>query len=328
MLRSLLIKMTEKLAYQLRSENKLTGCVTVKIRYSNFDTHTMQCRIPYTSSDHILITKVKELFEKLYQRRMLIRLTGVRFSHLVGGGCQINLFEDSEEMISLYQAMDRMRRVYGAQAVMRAVGGGHSLRTFNPFNGIATGAAGNEPKVADAGEYMLIMQVPGYIRKQLMEVKKKFHKEFEHAESIRTQPYLVLFRCYLQEEAEAGLAEAIRHTGIHHQPVPVQLKDFSFFSDDTVYIPVSAPALITRLLKSLQSATGLQRSQTFMNWHPHISIASGIPGERFEKVKSMFAKMTYEASFISDQLTLLKKSAHGDHWLIKGEFDLGRGVIN
>jgi len=135
MIKSLLIKMTEKLAYQLRTSNKLTACVTVKIRYSNFDTHTTQCRVSYTASDHLLIPKVKELFDKLYERRMLIRLIGVRFSHLVGGGQQINLFEDSEEIIRLYQAMDKMRQRFGADKIGRAVAMGINTRQFNPFNG-------------------------------------------------------------------------------------------------------------------------------------------------------------------------------------------------
>ena len=135
MIKSLLIKMTEKLAYQLRVSNKLTACVTVKIRYSNFDTHTTQCRISYTASDHLLIPKVKELFDKLYERRMLIRLVGIRFSHLVGGGQQINLFEDSEEIIRLYQAMDKMRQRFGADKIGRAVAMGIRTKQFNPFRG-------------------------------------------------------------------------------------------------------------------------------------------------------------------------------------------------
>jgi DNA polymerase-4 len=134
-LQAILISMTEKLAFQLRTEQKLSACITVKIRYSNFDTHTMQARIPYTSSDHILIGKVKELFSRLYERRMLVRLVGVRLSHLVGGAYQINLFEDSEEMIRLYQAMDKLRIRYGSDSVKRAVGGDFQMRTFNPFNG-------------------------------------------------------------------------------------------------------------------------------------------------------------------------------------------------
>jgi DNA polymerase-4 len=135
-LKSVLVTMTEKLAYQLRVENKLTACVSVKIRYSDFDTHSMQSRISHSSCDHTLLSKVKELFGKLYNRRQLIRLIGVRFSHLAGGGHQINLFEDSHEIIQLYQAMDIIRKKFGHDKIHRALGEGYSMKEFNPFNGI------------------------------------------------------------------------------------------------------------------------------------------------------------------------------------------------
>lgn len=134
-LKALLVSMTEKLAFQLRTEQKLTACVTVKIRYSDFNTYTMQARLPYTSLDHTLIEKVKELFDKLYQKRMLIRLIGVRFSHLVQGSYQYNLFEDSTEQLQLYQAMDKIRKRFGREAITRAVGLGIMHHDFNSFNG-------------------------------------------------------------------------------------------------------------------------------------------------------------------------------------------------
>ena len=121
-LRSVLCTMVEKLAYQLRSEGWLTSNVTVKIRYSNFDTETRQVTLAYTASDHTLTKAVLEAFEKLYQRRMSLRLVGVRFSKLVRGSYQINLFEDTQEMMSLYQAMDKIKNRFGANAVMRGSG--------------------------------------------------------------------------------------------------------------------------------------------------------------------------------------------------------------
>ena len=122
LLNNTLVAMVEKITYELRREEKLTSCITVKIRYSNFDTHTLQQRIPYTSFDHKLIELAKSLFVRLYQRRMLIRLIGVKLSHLVQGTPQLNLFEDTPEMVCLYQEIDRMRIRYGKKAVVRAVG--------------------------------------------------------------------------------------------------------------------------------------------------------------------------------------------------------------
>ena len=137
-LSGILIAMTENLAYQLRRGEKLTACISVKIRYSDFNTYSKQLRIPYTSADHILIPKILDLFKNLYNRRLLVRLVGIRFSHLVSGNYQINLFDDTEEILSLYNAMDTIRKRYGDKSVLRASGMGAKTigRMHNPFNGL------------------------------------------------------------------------------------------------------------------------------------------------------------------------------------------------
>jgi DNA polymerase IV len=135
-LKGLVIAMAENLAYQLRRGNKLTACVTFKIRYSDFQTYTQQKRIPYSAMDHTIIPVVLDLFNKLYNRRLLVRLIGVRFSHLVEGGHQINLFEDNEIHLNLAQAMDKMRERYGDRAVMSAAGmEAKTISRWNPFTG-------------------------------------------------------------------------------------------------------------------------------------------------------------------------------------------------
>jgi DNA polymerase IV len=137
-LKSILIAMVEKIAFQLRDQKKLTSCVAVKIRYSNFDTETRQVHIPFTASDHILLRAVQELFDKLYSRRMLIRLVGVRFSNLVQGSHQISLFDDTEEDINLYEAMDFIKHKHGSEKLIRATTMDVNRRVrmeMNMFNG-------------------------------------------------------------------------------------------------------------------------------------------------------------------------------------------------
>ena len=138
-LRGLFTAMTETLAFQLRRGRKLTSCITVKVRYADFNTHTRQQRIGYTACDHLLLPVVHELFTRLYDRRQRVRLIGVRFSHLVGGGHQIDAFTDTEEAMSLYQAMDKVRKRFGDRTVMRASGmGARSIgRMDDPFDGQA-----------------------------------------------------------------------------------------------------------------------------------------------------------------------------------------------
>jgi len=120
--KALIVSMVEKLAFQLRKEQWLTSIVAVRIRYNNFDTEKKQCRIAYTSCDHILLQKVTDLFDKNYNRRMRLRLVGIQFSGLVHGSYQIDMFDDTTEMVSLYQAMDKMKNRYGLDAVFRSTG--------------------------------------------------------------------------------------------------------------------------------------------------------------------------------------------------------------
>jgi DNA polymerase-4 len=135
-LRSILTAMTENLAFQLRRGNKLTSCVAIKLRYSDFQTETLQRKIHYTSADHELIPLALELFERMYKRRVLIRLIGVRFSHLVSGSFQISLFDDAHKMADLYAAMDNIRNRFGDRSIVRASGmDAKTISRFNPFNG-------------------------------------------------------------------------------------------------------------------------------------------------------------------------------------------------
>lgn len=135
-LQQVLTNMTESLAYQLRTKKKLTACVAIKIRYSDFNTYTMQCKIPYTAMDHVLIDKVKTLFHKLFQKRLLIRLIGIRFSHLVQGSYQFDLFDDMTEKVMLYSAMDKLRDRFGEDIIKRAAIVEMKKREFlNPFKG-------------------------------------------------------------------------------------------------------------------------------------------------------------------------------------------------
>jgi DNA polymerase-4 len=136
-LEALITSMAENLAFQLRRGTKLTACVTIKIRYSNFNTYTKQVKIPYTSADHILIPAALNLFRQLNDKRLLIRLVGLRFSNLVHGNYQINLFDDAQEQLALYQAMDKIRERHGERSIVRAIGMGRSSigRFTNPFNG-------------------------------------------------------------------------------------------------------------------------------------------------------------------------------------------------
>ena len=115
-----LVRLTEKTAYSLREEEKLTGCVSIKLRYADFTTVSKQEVIDYTALDNLLIAKVKYLFEKLYRKGEKVRLLGVKFSHLVPMTIQMNLFDDAMEKLELFKAVDHIRNQFGSGLLTKA----------------------------------------------------------------------------------------------------------------------------------------------------------------------------------------------------------------
>ena len=135
-LKGILSAMAENLAFQLRRGDRLTGCVTVKVRYSDFQTQTLQKKIPYTAGDHELIPLILELFTRVFNRRLLVRLIGVRYSALVTGNHQLGLFGDTIDYAALYNAIDKIRIRYGDRAVIKAIGlQAKTIGGWSPFNG-------------------------------------------------------------------------------------------------------------------------------------------------------------------------------------------------
>lgn len=117
-----LVRMTEKIAYELRQENMTAGCIAVKIRYPNFETVSKQTSIPYTFYDDELIPKAKDLFRQLYRLGEPLRLLGVRLSELTDEAVQTNLFENLEKKSGLYRAIDEVKNKYGRDAITKATG--------------------------------------------------------------------------------------------------------------------------------------------------------------------------------------------------------------
>ena len=130
--------MVEELSYKLRAENYMTSCVAVKIRYSNFDTKTQQITIPYTSREDVLLKAIYDLFQKCFDRRLLIRLVGIRFSKLVNANYQLTLFDQAEKKVNLMFAMDKIRDKFGVDKISRVDGlfslGGKRKKSDNFFN--------------------------------------------------------------------------------------------------------------------------------------------------------------------------------------------------
>jgi len=115
-----IVRMTEKIAFELRREEKVAGCVAIKIRYPDFETTSRQTTIPYTCADDEIIPVAKDLFHKLYRKGMPVRLLGVRLSELTNDAIQTNIFSNVEKKSELYKAIDGVKNRFGKLSLHRA----------------------------------------------------------------------------------------------------------------------------------------------------------------------------------------------------------------
>ena len=114
-----LVRLTERVAYELRQDKKLTGCIAVKIRYPNFETTSKQTTIDYTLRDDEMIPVAIDLFHKLYRKGQPVRLIGVRLSELTSHVLQGSLFDDGGKKNELYKAIDEVKNKFGKKALQK-----------------------------------------------------------------------------------------------------------------------------------------------------------------------------------------------------------------
>ena len=117
-----IVRMTEKICFELRKEEKVAGCVTIKLRYPDFETTSRQASIPYTSADDEIIPIAKAIFHQLYKKGKTVRLLGVKLSDFNNNALQANLFHDSQRKSGLYKALDEVKNRFGKTSIVRASG--------------------------------------------------------------------------------------------------------------------------------------------------------------------------------------------------------------
>jgi DNA polymerase IV len=116
----ILWELVEEVGSRLRREDVYARCLTLKIRYSNFQTITRsRTLVAPTCFDREIFEIVSDLLGKNIAANRPVRLLGVSASALQSSGWQEPLFshEKRESWERLYEGIDHLRRKYGDEAV-------------------------------------------------------------------------------------------------------------------------------------------------------------------------------------------------------------------
>ncbi len=112
-------ELVQKICFTLRERRKLAGEVTVKLRYSDFDTHTMTKKIFPTNFDDKVFEQAKILFRRLHKRRVRIRLIGVKLGSFSDEQLQLDWLDTggSQKKDEFYDVMDKVRDKFGFDSI-------------------------------------------------------------------------------------------------------------------------------------------------------------------------------------------------------------------
>ena len=119
-LKAVLRRLTERVGADLRQQTKQARCITLKLRYANFNTITRSQTLKIASEvDQVIYDVGVQLLAKaLAHRKQPVRLIGIKVSNLVSEAMQLDMLDNSAERLTyLNRAIDRIRKKYGFSAI-------------------------------------------------------------------------------------------------------------------------------------------------------------------------------------------------------------------
>lgn len=114
--------LAERVGASLRKEAKRARCVSVKVRYGDFQTVAHQCSLkrPVCHDEGIFEAGAGLLLRTLKERPARVRLIGIGVSEFTEDAPQLGLFDmPVERMERLAQALDRVRQKHGFTSIQR-----------------------------------------------------------------------------------------------------------------------------------------------------------------------------------------------------------------
>lgn len=183
-------------------------------------------------------------------------------------------------------------------------------------NGLVFSSAANFA-IPQLYEYLLVVHPAKEIFEQLQEEKENFSSVYKVSIAKKTLPHITISNFMATEGMEATLIKWMHNVISKQKRFTVMLNNYSGFpSSKTVYARVQDHEPFKQLATSLRviddyiTVNGFKKA-IFPN-HPHLSIARSLQQNVYEKAMMDYSRKTFNASFIVDELVLLKRQNQYD----------------
>lgn len=166
-------------------------------------------------------------------------------------------------------------------------------------------------------EYLLLVHPAKEIFEQLQEEKENFSSVYKVSIAKKTQPHITVANFLAKENMEQTLIKWLYKIISGQKRFSVMLNNYSGFpSSKTVYARVQDHAPFKQLAASLKVIDQYVRDngmpRAILPHYPHVSIARSLQQNVYEKAMLDYSRKTFNASFMVDELALLKRQNQYD----------------
>src|SRR6266542_7068456 len=139
-------------------------------------------------------------------------------------------------------------------------------------------------------DYLLVLQPHEELWNTIMEIKKKFAKDYECETALYTKPHITLVRFRQIEMTETRIIQQLKNITMTLSPIKVELKEFGSFPSHTIYINITSKVPIVNMVKALRAPQKLMKLDKDNKPHfitePHLTIARKLQPWQYEKAGS------------------------------------------
>ncbi len=182
-------------------------------------------------------------------------------------------------------------------------------------------------------EYLLVVHPNEEIFNQLKAEKENFSSEYNVSIAKKTLPHITVANFLAKETMEGTLIKWMHKIISSQQSFDVMINNFSGFpSSKTVYARIQNHEPFKQLATSLKTINTYINDNGFPNArlinHPHMTIARSLQQNVYEKAIMDYSRKTFNASFMVDELILLKRVNQYDKCKQVSVFKLSEPGLN
>ena len=183
----------------------------------------------------------------------------------------------------------------------------------------------NTHKLA-ANDYLLIVQPHEDLYNKIIDIKKQFAEKYDNPMAAFLKPHLTLVKFMQYEMTEKHIVKKLQSIAESSASFKVDLNGFGSFPTHTIYLNVQTKNPIINLVKELKQTQHLLKFDKEHKPHfitePHISIARKLLPWQYEKGWLEYSNTSFSASFMVNNLILLKRKTGAKGYTVAATFPL------